>query len=471
MAKNLQQAAREAFRILLDTAPIGIFYKNTENRFIRVSGGLFAKLGLPIKDCIDRSLFDIFPRQQAQLYWEDDKDIISSKTAKLNILEAMNTPKGKRWMLTNKLPCFDKTGKVIGILGFYCDITEQHEELSRLQQQNSLLSAQQPDTALDGMILIGKNSEIISFNERFFHMFKIPHTNKRTVSLDKIANRMKKLLLHPKKIISPKSAKHNKGPAIEEIHLKDNRVFECYNTELHNKKQYLGRLWRFRDITISHNNQKAINSLRGHLLALRELDRKRTAMDLHDGVCQKLTYAKLMLITAKHRMKHNDKTTGETIAQLEQVLNECLNDIRQICHRLIPPELTTIGLAAALENLCRDASEHCDIRIDRSFCSIPPAINHEKALNIYRIVQEALTNICKHSRATKAHLTVRKNKNQLHLTLKSNGNPDCTPNSQTHIHRGMGMQNIIERAAMLNAKINHRRIKNECIFSVLIPLL
>jgi len=278
-------------------------------------------------------------------------------------------------------------------------------------------------------------------------------------------------LCHPKKIIVTSSSKFNKRSFVEEIHLKDGRVFECYNTALRNKKKHLGQLWRFRDITFDYKSKISINSLRAHLLMLRELDRKRTAMDLHDGVCQKLTYAKLALITLKHQLKPNNKTADKNITKLEHVLNECLNDIRQICHRLVPPELATVGLAVALGNLCRDAAEHCDIDITKSLCSIPPAINQDKALNIYRITQEALTNICKHSHATKAHLTLRKNKNQLQLVIRSNGNIDCTKISDAQPHVGMGIQNIIERSELLTAKINHRRTKNECIFSVFIPLI
>ncbi len=72
-----------------------------------------------------KSLFDIFPKEQAEKYWEDDKKIIASGKAITGIIEAANTSSGHRWVQTDKIPFTDENGEILGVIGFSIDITER----------------------------------------------------------------------------------------------------------------------------------------------------------------------------------------------------------------------------------------------------------------------------------------------------------------------------------------------------------
>jgi PAS domain S-box-containing protein len=110
--------------VIFNTIPAWIFYKDQENRFVRVNKAFCEAMGKTKDELEGKSLFDIYPKDQADNYWKDDKEVMASGKSKLNILESRITPKGQRWVQTYKIPYLDKQGKVIGIIGYSNDITE-----------------------------------------------------------------------------------------------------------------------------------------------------------------------------------------------------------------------------------------------------------------------------------------------------------------------------------------------------------
>jgi len=121
-------------QILLDNIPAWVFFKDTENRFIRVNKTFADVMGMNSNQLEGKSLFDIFPKEQAEAFWKDDKEVIDSGTSKNRIIESMKTPNGNLWVQTDKIPYIDANGKVVGLIGFALDITDRkHAEESLLE--------------------------------------------------------------------------------------------------------------------------------------------------------------------------------------------------------------------------------------------------------------------------------------------------------------------------------------------------
>jgi PAS domain S-box-containing protein len=112
-------------QLILDSAPASIFYKDRENRFLRVNRAFTEIMGLPKEQLEGRSVDELYPAAQARAFHQDDLEVLASGRPKLNIVEPMQTPAGERWMQTDKVPCRDATGKIIGLIGFALDITER----------------------------------------------------------------------------------------------------------------------------------------------------------------------------------------------------------------------------------------------------------------------------------------------------------------------------------------------------------
>ncbi|MGZ6236253.1 MAG: PAS domain-containing sensor histidine kinase [Syntrophales bacterium] len=123
--QDILRGLQEEQQIILDSVPALIFYKDKENRFIRVNRALAEIMGLSKEQLESKSLFEIYPREQAEAVWNDDKKVIASGKPKINIIESIDTGKGRRWFETDKIPYRDAQGNIVGIIGFALDITER----------------------------------------------------------------------------------------------------------------------------------------------------------------------------------------------------------------------------------------------------------------------------------------------------------------------------------------------------------
>ncbi|MBL7128114.1 MAG: PAS domain S-box protein [Ignavibacteria bacterium] len=127
----------EELEIIIDSIPGLVFYKDSNNRFIRVNKYIADAYKMEKSKLEGMSLFDLHEKKQAQAYYEDDLVVIRSGKAKLNINEPWETETGLRWVNTSKVPYVDETGKVVGVIGISMDVTERkvlEEELKKHRQ-------------------------------------------------------------------------------------------------------------------------------------------------------------------------------------------------------------------------------------------------------------------------------------------------------------------------------------------------
>lgn len=150
----LQKIAKE-YEMILDSVPAWIFYKDRENRFIKVNKTYADIVGLPKDRLEGKKISDLYPKKEAEKYWQDDKEVMKSGQPKLNIIESVDTKKGRLWVRTDKIPYKDEGGNIIGIIGFSVDITE-NIVLNTLQAEMSSIVENSEDAiigkTLDGIV-------------------------------------------------------------------------------------------------------------------------------------------------------------------------------------------------------------------------------------------------------------------------------------------------------------------------------
>jgi len=134
-AQEALQRQREELQIILDSVPAMIFYKDKENRFVRVNKAFVETIKMPKERIEGNTCFELFPNQ-AEVYWKTDKEVIASGCPKRKIIEQFETAEGKKWFLKDKIPYRNEEGDIVGLIGFSIDITE------RMRAKEKLLSYQ-----------------------------------------------------------------------------------------------------------------------------------------------------------------------------------------------------------------------------------------------------------------------------------------------------------------------------------------
>lgn len=128
------QAQKNEFETIFDLVPAQIWYKDTNNRFIKVNKQVCKDIGLTNSEIEGRSAEELFP-SFAKQYFQDDLEVFNSQKPKLGISEQINTVSGEvRWLHTDKIPVLGIDGKTIGLIAFVQDITESNRMTEMLQK-------------------------------------------------------------------------------------------------------------------------------------------------------------------------------------------------------------------------------------------------------------------------------------------------------------------------------------------------
>jgi len=134
-AEEVMRKLQNEQQIILDSVRAMIFYKDKENRLIRVNREFCDIMGKTKEQLEGKSLFDLYPKEQAEAFWKDDKEVIATGKPKLGILEPMLAHENTRWRLTDKIPYRNERGEIIGIIGFSVDITELQKTREKLEKE------------------------------------------------------------------------------------------------------------------------------------------------------------------------------------------------------------------------------------------------------------------------------------------------------------------------------------------------
>jgi signal transduction histidine kinase len=191
------------------------------------------------------------------------------------------------------------------------------------------------------------------------------------------------------------------------------------------------------------------------LIASQENERKRIAAELHDSLGQHLVVIKNLALVSLNS-GGSDGAEKDRSAEISAEASQALTEVREIAYNLRPYQLDRIGLTKAVEAVVSKASAATGIVFEPEIDQIDDVFPKEWEINFYRIVQESVNNLIKHSQATQAGLTVRRATSELRLVVRDNGK-GFTPveTAGGSARRGFGLAGIAERARLLqgNAKV------------------
>ncbi len=207
---------------------------------------------------------------------------------------------------------------------------------------------------------------------------------------------------------------------------------------------------RARESQELERSQRELRRLSANLVDAREEERRRIARELHDELGQRLTALKMEL--ASLASPPPTPALDERVAAMIDMVDETVASVRRIATDLRPLMLDDLGLNAAIEWLADGWARRMGIAVKLRIGRADPRVSEAAAIALYRMVQEALTNIARHARATEVMITIRRQAKELVLTVQDNGVGFTEPSMyQEGSH---GLMGIRERAYMLGGQMD-----------------
>jgi PAS domain S-box-containing protein len=202
---------------------------------------------------------------------------------------------------------------------------------------------------------------------------------------------------------------------------------------------------------VADREKKAREEFTHLLIASQEAERRRIAAELHDGLGQNLSIIKNRALLAV-RAEGLPAPTADHLQAIDRVVSDAIAETRNLAHNLRPAHIEQAGLTASLQELIREVSQSSQIRFERRVENVDEVFSQDAATNVYRIAQEALNNLIKHSRAQQAVITVERDLHSVRIRIADDG-IGFDP-AQAMTQRGLGLTSITERVRMLGGQLD-----------------
>ncbi len=211
--------------------------------------------------------------------------------------------------------------------------------------------------------------------------------------------------------------------------------------------------WRYRSARW-RRRQAAQEWFARRLIASQEGERKRIAAELHDSLGQNLLVIKNWAVLGLRQIADDDPARDQ-LAEISTTASLSIDEVRTIAYNLRPYQLDRIGLTRTIRELVDSASAASGIRIVADLAEIDGLLTKEAEIGLYRIVQESINNVIKHSGAAEARVSIERERQTLRVTIEDDGNGFVVEPAGTR-PRGFGLTGLDERARLLGGRLRIR---------------
>jgi len=449
----------ELLRKVLENLPIGVWVTDREGKLVQGNpAGERIWAGSRFRGTMAEQEYTAWHlgsgKKMDSKEWGAVRAVVKGETTLNEEVEIECLDGARKVILNSAVPIRNDRGEVAGAIIVNQDITARKKAEGELRVASryarSLIEA-----SLDPLVTIGADGRIMDVN--------------RATELATGVNREDLIGSDFSKYFTePETAREGYRKVFEEGIVRDYQLAirhiaggvtdVLYNATLFKNEagEVQGIFAAARDITEKKKAEEALreseNQLRvlsAQLLSAQENERKRVSRELHDGLQQTLTAIKFkveafLLGMSKSRLKEKARTLEPIVSMIQ----ESVREIRRIQANLRPPMLDDLGILAALSWLFREfQGTYPDIRVEKAFQVEERDISEERKMVIYRILQEALTNIGKHSGAEQVSISLRKVENLLELGIRDDGRGFDPQEalSKEQKEKGMGLGSMKER--------------------------
>ena len=197
--------------------------------------------------------------------------------------------------------------------------------------------------------------------------------------------------------------------------------------------------------------QMELRALSRHLIQAQETERRRIALDLHDRLGQELALLSIEIDQLRQKAPQSQAQLAEQMQKLAVQVRKLSSQVQTLSHRLHPSTLAHLGLVAASKGLCHEVSESSDIQINFSHSDVSKSIPQDVSTCLFRVLQESLTNVVKHSGAKTAQVELAGSSSEIQLQILDSG-VGFDPKS-TGSRGGLGLISMRERLILLGGEL------------------
>lgn len=217
------------------------------------------------------------------------------------------------------------------------------------------------------------------------------------------------------------------------------------------------------DITEHKKDRERIDSLTRALIKSQETERRKLALDLHDEVAQQLAALTFFLESVRQDVSASQPETKQEIAKISGIAQQLVDYVRNLAHALRPPMLDRKGLVPTLSQYCCDYSKANGIKVDFFPSGMKGvALDFDTEINLFRIAQEALTNVRKHAAARTVTIRLKAAPPDIMLSIEDDGTGfDIRKQTRDLGHRKMGLSGMEQRASLLGGRLSIQSVRGK----------
>jgi PAS domain S-box-containing protein len=468
---------RERLATIVDSSSDAIISKTLDGIVTSWNAGAERIFGYTAQEMIGRHITRIIP---LELHEEETMIVTQlSRGQRIDHFETVRVTKsGKRISVSLTIsPVRDSAGNIVGASKIARDITEHkrmqellrsaheelearvHERTAELERRTAQVSAQAEllDLANDAIMVRSLDDRITYWNRGSARLYgwtkeevlgRHPHDILRTVFPEPFEN-IKAQLLREGSWQGELIHKRRDGSTVI--------VASRWSTWSSKDGKPLGFLELNTDITDRKRAEDTLRQMSGRLLQMQDEERRRIARELHDSAGQMLVAMDMNLAVIQRESDHLSARAAGACHESVELVREMSKELRTMSHLLHPPLLDEAGLPSAIQWFVQGFAERSRIPVDLDVSPDLGRLSNECETTIFRIVQEALTNIHRHSGSSTASIRIHRNSHEVRLEIADQGkgfSPDTKRILSAGNRTGVGVQGMRERVRQLGGRLN-----------------
>ena len=429
-ARTAAEEARDRYLDLYDFAPVGYFTVNENARIVEANLAALKLLNIETRLNLVKSHFTKFvvPEESDRFhfYQREVLEIETKQTLEIKMQRSNGDPFDAHLIAVKaglgmiRISVIDITDRkkmeeslVKAKEELETKVLDRTKELSKSEENYRRIV----ETANEGIWITDPEGNVLFINDKITEMLGyskeeiIGH-----VGLDFMAEGQKESVFRIRKVLGNRIRLSDE---LQFYHKDGSSVWVLANASpLFENGKHTRNLYMMTDITERKKNEEELKDIPRRILQAQETERKAIGYELHDEVGQSLTYLALLLDKMTRLPAENIKGV---ISESRQVNSKVLGQVRNLLSNLQPVKLEHLGLIITLQQYFSDFSAKTGIKVDFKFSGDWDELPYNLSLVVYRICQEALTNIARYSGVKKASIHLRKGTKKISLQIEDKG--------------------------------------------------